>query len=129
MEIFGVGMSEFIFILIIALIILGPKDMEKAGKTIGKWMRDLVTSDAWKVFQQTSREIRTLPNRLMREANEELNKIQGDINASAPAQQGQFGAWDIPPVRSRPVSAPPPASSPVNEPPTATPNEDQETNA
>jgi sec-independent protein translocase protein TatB len=128
MEIFGVGMSEFIFILVIALIILGPKDMEKAGKTIGKWLRDLVTSDAWKVFQQTSREIRTLPNRLMREANEELNKIQGDINASAPAQ-GQFGAWDIPPVRSRPLSAPPPASSPVNEPPAATPNEDQETNA
>ncbi|MGC8856601.1 MAG: Sec-independent protein translocase subunit TatA/TatB [Anaerolineae bacterium] len=121
-------MSEFIFILVFALIILGPKDMEKAGKTIGKWMRDLVTSDAWKVFQQTSREIRALPNRLMREANEELNKIQGDIRANIPAQQGQFGAWDIPPARSRPVTAPPPASSPVNEPPT-TPNEDQETNA
>ena len=72
MEILGVGASEFVFILIIALIILGRKDMQKAGKTIGKWLRNIVTSDGWKMFQQTSRELRTLPNRLMREANEEL---------------------------------------------------------
>ena len=39
MEILGVGPSELIFIVIIALIVLGPKDMQKAGKTIGKWMR------------------------------------------------------------------------------------------
>jgi Sec-independent protein translocase protein TatA len=75
MEILGVGPSEFIFIVIIALIILGPKDMQKAGKTIGKWLRSVVTSDGWKMFQQTSRELKTLPNRLMRDANEELGDI------------------------------------------------------
>ena len=80
MEFLGIGPSELIFVFIIALIILGPKDMQKAGKTIGKWMRDIVTSDGWKIFQQTSREIRTLPTRLMREANEELNK--GDTKMS-----------------------------------------------
>lgn len=128
MEIFGVGMSEFIFILVIALIVLGPKDMEKAGKTIGKWMRDFVTSDTWKIFQQTSREIRTLPNRLMREANEDLNKIQGDLNTTI-TPQGQFGAWDIPPARSRPI-APPPApssSTPASSP--SSPSDDQEIHA
>jgi Sec-independent protein translocase protein TatA len=51
MEFLGVGPQELIFIFIIALIILGPKDMQKAGKTIGKWMRDIVTSDGWKIFQ------------------------------------------------------------------------------
>jgi Sec-independent protein translocase protein TatA len=75
MEILGVGLSELIFIVIIALIVLGPKDMQKAGKTIGKWMRDIVTSDWWKVFQQTSRELRTLPNKLMREANEDSESV------------------------------------------------------
>ena len=70
MEILGIGMSELVFIVVIALIVLGPKDMQKAGKTIGKFLRDIITSDGWKVFQQTSRELRTLPNRLMREANE-----------------------------------------------------------
>jgi len=79
MEILGVGMSELIFIVIIALIVLGPKDMQKAGKTIGKWHRSIVTSDGWKIFQQTSRELRTLPNKLMREANEEFNQIGSQL--------------------------------------------------
>ena len=64
MEILGIGTSELIFIVVIALIIPGPKDMQKAGKTVGKWLRNIVTSDGWKMFQQTSRELRTLPNRL-----------------------------------------------------------------
>ncbi len=80
MEILGVGPSEFIFIIILALIILGPKDMQKAGKTIGKWLRNIVTSDGWKMFQQTSRELRTLPNRLMRDAGNEINQIGTEIN-------------------------------------------------
>ena len=39
MEILGIGTSELVFIVIIALIVLGPKDMQKAGRTIGKWLR------------------------------------------------------------------------------------------
>ena len=69
MEIIGIGPQDLNVILIIALIVLGPKDMQKAGKTIGKWLNDLVHSDGWKLFQTTSREIRNLPTNLMREAN------------------------------------------------------------
>jgi sec-independent protein translocase protein TatB len=79
MDIFGIGTSEILFIIIIALIILGPKDMQKTGKTIGKWLRGIVTSDGWKIFQQTSRELKTLPNRLMREANEELGGVGKEL--------------------------------------------------
>ncbi len=80
MEILGVGPSELFFIIIIALIVLGPKDMQKTGRTVGKWLRQLVTSDGWKLFQQTSREIQTLPNRLMREAAlDELKEVQKDL--------------------------------------------------
>ncbi|HTP00585.1 MAG TPA: hypothetical protein VMJ64_04370 [Anaerolineales bacterium] len=80
MEFLGIGPSELVFIVIIALILLGPRDMQKAGRTIGRWMRKLVTSDGWKLFQQTSREIQTLPNRLMREAAlEELQEVQKDV--------------------------------------------------
>ena len=134
MEILGVGPSEIIFVVIIALIILGPKDMQKAGKTIGKWMRDIVTSDGWKMFQQTSRELRTLPNRLMRDANEEVNKIGNDINNTvSPALQkeksdsSQMKNPKIPP-RSQPI----PTSSTPAKPPTIvpTPNEsDQQKDA
>ena len=80
MEILGIGPSELIFIVIIAIIVLGPKDMQKAGRTIGKWLRNVVTSDGWKLFQQTSREIQTLPNRLMRDAAlDELKETEREL--------------------------------------------------
>ena len=52
MEIFGIGASEFIFIILIAIIILGPNDMQKAGRTIGRWLNQIIHSDAWKIFQK-----------------------------------------------------------------------------
>jgi sec-independent protein translocase protein TatB len=80
MEILGIGPSELVFIVIIAIIVLGPRDMQKAGGTIGKWLRNVVTSDGWKLFQQTSREIQTLPNRLMRDAAlDELKETQREL--------------------------------------------------
>jgi sec-independent protein translocase protein TatB len=84
MEILGIGINELIFIFIIALIVLGPRDMQKAGRTVGRWLRTIVTSEGWKVFQQTSRELRTLPNRLMRDANDELNQINNEIMGDPP---------------------------------------------
>ncbi len=136
MEILGVGPSELIFIILIALIILGPKDMQKAGKTIGKWMRDIVTSDGWKIFQQTSRELRTLPTRLMRDANEELNQVNNQINDGIKSASGSAQVRPnnpgMPP-RSQPIPSAP-VVLPDNKiaPPQAEPktNEaDQEKNA
>jgi sec-independent protein translocase protein TatB len=79
MELFGVGAPELIFILLIAIIILGPKDMQRAGRTIGRWLNQLVRSDGWKVFQKTSAELRNLPRNLMREANMELGDVDQEI--------------------------------------------------
>ena len=118
MEILGIGTSELIFIVIIALIILGPKDMQKAGKTVGKWLRDIVTSDGWKMFQQTSRELRTLPNRLMREANNdlnEINKIGKEISNASNLTVGRSNTPNIP-LRSQPIATQPPAQNKVAPP-------------
>lgn len=131
MEILGIGMPELVFVIIIALLVLGPKDMQKAGRTIGKWLRSVVTSDGWKIFQQTSRELRTLPNKLMREANEELNQIGQDINKSVGTNQ-QWGSpikSTVP--RSQPFDANP---APVIKTPEAAPEQkepesDQSNNA
>src|SRR5574342_918228 len=79
MEILGIGWQEFIFVLIIAIIVLGPKDMQKAGRTIGRWLNQLVRSDSWKVFQRTSNELRNLPRNLMREANMEMMEAEKDL--------------------------------------------------
>jgi Sec-independent protein translocase protein TatA len=79
MEILGIGAPELIFILIIAIIVLGPKDMQKAGRTIGRWLNQLIRSDSWKVFQRTSAELRNLPRNLMREANMEMAEMERDL--------------------------------------------------
>ena len=80
MEIFGIGTSELIFILLIAIIVLGPKDMQKAGKSVGRWLNQFVRSDGWKALQRASKEIRNLPTNLMREANlDELREMDKEI--------------------------------------------------
>lgn len=77
MDILGIGPLELAFILIIALIVLGPNDMVKAGRTLGRFMRRMVMSDTWKVLTGVSREIRNLPNRLIREAG--LEEVQQQL--------------------------------------------------
>jgi len=99
MDIFGIGPTEIVFILLLALILLGPKDMEKTGRTIGRFLRDITHSEGWRAFRDTSREIRNLPNRLMREANiEDLQKDVGKIGKEiedSTTVQG-FGTWANP---------------------------------
>ena len=38
---FGVGSSELIIILIIALLILGPKEIPRVARTLGRGMREI----------------------------------------------------------------------------------------
>ncbi len=38
---FGIGTSEILIILLIALLVLGPKEIPKVARTIGRTMRDL----------------------------------------------------------------------------------------
>jgi sec-independent protein translocase protein TatB len=103
MEIFGVGTSEFIFIILIAIIILGPKDMQKAGRTIGRFLNQLVKSDSWKIFQQTSNELRNLPQNLMREANMEMMEAEKDLRR---AIDPRIGSATPPSSSSKPPSPP-----------------------
>jgi Sec-independent protein translocase protein TatA len=78
MEFLGVGPFELLLILILALIILGPSDMVKTGRTIGRYLRNLVKSPTWRAVQQTSQNLRYLPTLLMREAalDEEVEKLK-----------------------------------------------------
>ncbi len=142
MEILGIGPMEFLLILVIALIVMGPNDMVKTGRTIGKFLRQLVKSPTWQAVQQTSRDLRYLPNKLMREAgveeeieqmkeigkdvsamsdirsslNEEIGKVSQEINRTGK----DLSAWTTSPAESdRPPA--PPIQSPVVEPVIAPP--------
>jgi sec-independent protein translocase protein TatB len=112
MEIFGIGTSELIFIILIAIIVLGPKDMQKAGRTIGRFLNQLIKSDSWKIFQQTSNELRNLPRNLMREANMEIMEAEKDLRRVIDPR--------TPPTASSPSSSPTP--TPSNETASSLPN-------
>jgi Sec-independent protein translocase protein TatA len=105
MELLGIGPLELLFILLIALIVLGPGDMVKAGKTLGRFLRRIIISPEWQTVQKASRELKYLPNRLMREANledlskdlTEINKIGKDITREVKSVEVDLSSWTTPP--------------------------------
>ncbi|HWS23314.1 MAG TPA: twin-arginine translocase TatA/TatE family subunit [Anaerolineales bacterium] len=75
MDLLGIGLPELTFLLILVLIIMGPKEMASTGKTIGRTLRKFIMSPEWKAMRKTGQEIQHLPNKLMREAMiEDLTK-------------------------------------------------------
>jgi sec-independent protein translocase protein TatB len=123
MEILGIGPLELLFILVIALIVLGPGDMVKTGRSIGRFLRKIVTSSEWRTVQKASRELRYLPNRLMREAAmddlskdlADLNQIGGEISKEVKNVENDLSSWTTPPELSSPI---PEESIPPTSPPT-----------
>lgn len=68
MNFFNFGPLEIIFILIIMIIVLGPKKMVETAQSLGKFMRKIVKSPLWHTVMDTSRELRDLPTKLVRDA-------------------------------------------------------------
>jgi predicted membrane-bound dolichyl-phosphate-mannose-protein mannosyltransferase len=122
MEILGIGMPELIFIVLIALIVLGPKDMEKTGRTIGVWLNKVVRSDVWRVFLSTSKEIGKLPNKWMRETNPDIAKWEGDVKKMGDA----FLMWTGEADKIETPANSPNAPEKTVEPPSDSPAERQE---
>ena len=82
MNILGIGPLEILLILIIAFAIIGPKDMTKTGRTVGRFLRKIVISSEWQAFRYLVHEIQTTPNRLMREAiPEEIDQMRQELNS------------------------------------------------
>lgn len=125
MEILGIGASELVFILLIAIIVLGPKDMQKAGRTIGRWLNQASKSDVWKLVRDTSNEISSLPRKWMREANMELWEAERELqNTIEPRQRTPLPSQAKPKSfkQSAPAADDAPAANDTGE-PAPTPND------
>jgi Sec-independent protein translocase protein TatA len=97
MNFFGIGPLEIVLVLVLVLIVFGPKDLQNAGKTLGRILNSIIHSDNWKQINKTRMEINNLPKRLMKDAaleevkenimgemtgvSADLGKVIGDINS------------------------------------------------
>ncbi len=81
MNIFDVGAGEIGFLVLLALIFIGPKRMSETSKDIGRWLNKFVRSDTWAALKEVSNAIVHAPNRMMREANLEDLQRELDLNA------------------------------------------------
>jgi Sec-independent protein translocase protein TatA len=67
---------ELILILLLALIIFGPNEIQQAGKTIGKSINKIIRSESWRAIDRARHDLSDLPNRLIQESGlEELKSI------------------------------------------------------
>lgn len=111
---FGIDWEEFLVIVVVAVVVIGPKDMPMALRTVGRWIaRVRRVSNHFKAGIET----------MIREAEmEEMEKKWAEQNASimhehpadAPAEMEPTGAYPSRPVESPPEPAP--AADPAEPP-------------
>jgi Sec-independent protein translocase protein TatA len=80
MKVFNVGALEFVFILLIAFIVLGPEKAIKAAGDLARWIRGLTRSQFWQDLVSTSKEIQDIPKKLMEDA--EIQNTIADLDRS-----------------------------------------------
>ncbi len=83
MEILGIGPLEFLLVVLLALILVGPKDLIQTGRKLGDGLRKLIRSDSWQTLRKTSNHIRDIPGRLIQETGlEEVKKATETIRGT-----------------------------------------------
>ncbi len=71
MEFFGVGPGELLVVLVIALIVFGPRRLPEIGRTLGKTIRE---------FREASQELTTQLRSEMDAASEELKSASEELS-------------------------------------------------
>lgn len=74
MEIFGIGPLELVLIVVVAIIVLGPKEMITTAQKAATWLGKLRKSDIW----ATTKDVMDIPNKVMKETglDKEIREIQ-----------------------------------------------------
>jgi len=97
MDLLGIGPLELLLVLILILLIFGPEDLANSGKKIGTFLNRVIKSDTWKAIRSISTEIRTLPNRLAREAELESYLAETSQKTIAPPNPTKAETTETPP--------------------------------
>jgi sec-independent protein translocase protein TatB len=127
MKLFNIGILELIFILVIALIFLGPDGIVKTARSLGRTIRKIIRSPIWSMMIDTQRELREVPTKLVREAgleedlaeirktSQELKKVSGEVGQISPPPTA--AGWPptayTPPVKTSDSPVENPSEEPV----------------
>lgn len=95
MNVFGMGITELLFVLVVALIVLGPERMTQTARTLGKYMREI---------QRATAEI------------PRLLTLDEEPKSSPPPQRQQLPAPDQPASELKPPPETPKDEAPHDEP-------------
>jgi sec-independent protein translocase protein TatB len=110
---FDIGYSELLVIAVVALIVIGPKDLPRVMRTVGNWVGRA---------RGMARHFRSGIDTMMRESElEEMEKKWRDENERIMREHPAAGSWDgpaslpQPPERDEPRAddAPPPLAPPA----------------
>ena len=82
MKFLNIGPLELVFIVLIAIIILGPAETLKSIRTVGQWIYKFVRSPYWQTVLDAQKEIRDLPTKIVRESglDESLAEIKKETS-------------------------------------------------
>lgn len=82
MNIFGIGLPEMGVILVIALLIFGPKKLPEIGRSLGKALRGLqqASSDFQEEFKKEAQQIEETVNMKAQLESSESEKIVAQEN-------------------------------------------------
>ena len=83
---FGVGIGEILVILAIALIVLGPKEIPKVARTIGRIMRDIqrTTDELRRTIDSEFEEEEDTKHRQIKPKKEAANEtVEGNKSSSS----------------------------------------------
>jgi sec-independent protein translocase protein TatB len=112
MQLFGIGPLELFLIMIIAVIVLGPKGMVTAAREAGKLIRKITRSPLWREIVETSNEIREMPGKIVRDAG--IEKDLEDLRKSTHSTFNEIERSHLPNIS--PVAPSPQVKSEIEKP-------------
>ena len=90
MEVFNIGPFEFLIILVIMFVLLGPEEMKRTARRIAIAIRKFVSSPIWADITGMREEIRELPKRLMEDTG--LDEAVQEIKQTTTAASDEMNA-------------------------------------
>ena len=94
MRIFNVGIREVILLLVIMLILFGPRQMQENARKAAQTIRRFVRSDTWRTFLGLYDDVNTIKDQVVRESgiqevrdslrgvNRQLHDIDTDLRST-----------------------------------------------